>query len=68
MACTLTKILLVKKKIAILKLLQLQAERKVPKKKRFWVRKVYAERLQKGELARMAQRGLTVSIPLLICD
>ena len=49
MACTLTKILLVKKKIAILKLLQLQAERKVPKKKRFWVRKVYAERLQKGE-------------------
>ena len=39
------KVLLIKKKLTILKLLELKRK----KRKRFWVRKVYEERLEKGE-------------------
>ena len=46
---TLTTILLVKKKLLILKLLNQIKNKNGRKKKRFWVRKLYAERLLKGE-------------------
>ena len=45
----LTKILLVKKRLLLLKLLNQTENKNGRKKKRFWVRKLYAERLQKGE-------------------
>ena len=45
----LTKILLVKKKLLLLKLLNQIENKNRGKNKRFWVRKLYVERLQKGE-------------------
>ena len=45
----LTKILLVKKRLLLLKLLNQTENKNGRKKKLFWVRKLYAERLQKGE-------------------
>ena len=45
----LTKILLVKKRLLLLKLLNQTENKNGRKKKRFWVRKLSAERLQKGE-------------------
>ena len=45
----LTTILLVKKRLLLLKSLNQIENKNGRKKKRFWVRKLYAERLQKGE-------------------
>ena len=45
----LTTILLVKKKLLLLKLLNQIENKNGRKKKRFWVQKLYAERLQKGK-------------------
>ena len=46
------KKLLISRKIIILKILQIKREKI---KKRFWVRKIYAERLQKGEFHLLVQ-------------
>ena len=45
----LTEILLVKKRLLLLKLLNQTENKNGRKKKRFWVQKLHAERLQKGE-------------------
>ena len=44
-----TKLLLLRKKLILLKLLHSCDENLDKKKRFFWVRKVYAERLEKGE-------------------
>ena len=43
------RILWIKKKILILKLMHIKQKQSEKNKKRFWVRKIYTERLQKGE-------------------